>query len=253
VSIDNEKVPLLGVAASAIILLVAVGVGQVGKRHRSYGYALGSVALIIAVLGLLPKISDHFDKYSLYVNYFLFLWCFIGACVMTFGDGPFIDTGNGYFSAWALAVFSAMSMGISNTNIPDEVRTATAGMNVILGLGACAFVVMIAIIPYFDNYGNYGKGESIFALVVAVLTIFLALYLVYAKYKNNVAMKQFEFPTLAVFAVLWIVAASMVTFRYPFVTTGNGYFASWGGAVCAVMAAVNSKNENKSSDDETTV
>jgi len=94
VSIANEKVPLLGVAASAIILLVAVGVGQVGKKwYRSYGYALGSVALIIAVLGLLPKISDHFDKFSLYVNYFLFLWCFIGACIMTFGDGPFIATG----------------------------------------------------------------------------------------------------------------------------------------------------------------
>ena len=105
-----------------------------------------------------------------------------------------------------------MSMGISNTNIPDEVRTATAGMNVILGLNACAIVVIIAISPYIDNNNDF-KGESIFALVVAVLTIFLALYLVYAKYKNYVAMKQFEFPTLAVFAVLWIVAASMVTFR----------------------------------------
>lgn len=247
-SIDNEKVPLLGVAASAIVLLIAVGIGSVEKKIKNYGFSLGAVALIIGVLGLVPN-HDATDKYSLYLNYFLFLWCFIGACVMTFGGGPFTVTGNGYFASWALAVFSTMSMGITKSKMPENYRRAYAETNVILGLGACAVVTMIACIPQMQGYYYY-KGETLFALIISILTILVVANFVYAKMKENLQIQQFEVPTLIVFAILWILAACMTTFRGPFLTTGNGYFAVWAGAVLAVKAALSALSAKKSGSQE---
>jgi len=240
ISIDNEKMPLLGVAASAIVLLIAIGIGSVEKKMRNYGFSLGAIALIIGILGLVPT-NDVTDKYSLYLNYFLFLWCFIGACVMTFGDGPFTITGNGYFASWALAVFSTMCIGLSKLKMPENFRRAYAGMNVILGLGACAVVTMIACIPEFSRYYFQFKGETVFALIVSILTIFVVANFVYAKMKENLQIQQFEVPTFMVLAMLWMLAACMTTFRGPFTLTGNGYFAVWGGAVLAVKAAMSAK------------
>jgi len=247
-SIDNEKVPLLGVAASAIVLLIAVGIGYVEKKIRNYGFSLGGIALIIGVLGLVPT-PDAIDKYSLYLNYFLFLWCFIGACVMTFGNGPFTVTGNGYFASWALAVFSTMSMGITKSKMPENFRKAYAETNVILGLGACSVVTMIACIPQMQGYYYY-KGETLFALIISILTILVVANFVYAKMKENLQIQQFEVPTLMVFAILWILAACMTTFRGPFLTTGNGYFAVWAGAVLAVKAAVSAVSAKNSGSQE---
>jgi len=243
ISLDNEKASLLGVAASAIVLLIAVGIGQFGmSKLHSYGYALGAIALIFATLGLIPNSNATVDKYSLYLNYFLFVWCFIGACLMTFGDGLFNETGNGYFASWALAVFSAMSMGISNLPLSEDVRRATEGMNIILGLGASALVTMFACIPYVDDAN--AQKETIVAMIVSILTILVVANFIYAKMRNNLQMKQFELPTFAIFASLWIIVAGMTTFRAPFATTGNGYFATWCGAVLAVKATISAKSES---------
>jgi hypothetical protein len=243
ISVDNEKASLLGVATSAIVLLIAVGIGQFQmSRTVSYGYAVGAIALILALLGLIPNSNATLDKYSLYLNYFLFVWCFVGACVLTFGDGPFKETGNGYFASWALTVFSAMSMGISNLPLSENVRKATEGMNIILGLGASAFVTMIACIPYIDDAN--AKREAIFGLIVSVLTILVVATFVYAKMRNNLQMKKVELPIYAMFACLWIIVAGMTTFRAPFATTGNGYFSTWCGAVLAVKATISAKSES---------
>jgi hypothetical protein len=243
VDIDNDKLPLVGVAGSALILIIAVGIGYVKKHLKEYGFTIGSVAFIIALLGLIPNDTVSASPYSSYLNHFLFVWCFIGACIMTGPDGPFDETGNGYFASWALVVFSGMSMGLSNETLPLHVETMVQGMNLILGLGACATVVMISTISYFDNKHFYNNGEAILAVIVSVLTIFMVANFVHAKYNNNVQMGQFEFPTLAVLAFLWVVTASITTFRGPFATTGNGYFACWAGAACAVKAAINAKND----------
>ncbi|GFH59627.1 hypothetical protein CTEN210_16103 [Chaetoceros tenuissimus] len=241
ISIDEDKAPLVGVAASAIILLIAVEIGQGIKRHiKEYGIAFASIALILSVVSLLPN-NEQMKQYSPQLNYFLFVWCFIGACIMTFGDGPFIETSNGYFASWGMVIFAAMAMGYANIPLNDNLRRATEGQNLLLGLGACAIVCIVACVPYFDEYKFKAQGEAIFAIIVSIMTVLLVANFVYAKYQGNTAMLQYEFPTLGVFALMWVLAAAMTTFRGPFSTTGNGYFAMWAGAVLAVKAAIRAK------------
>lgn len=241
ISIDEDKAPLVGVAASAIILLIAVEIGQGVKRHiKEYGIAFASIALILSVVSLLPN-NEQMKQYSPQLNYFLFVWCFIGACIMTFGDGPFIETSNGYFASWGMVIFAAMAMGYANIPLNDNLRRATEGQNLLLGLGACAIVCIVACVPYFDEYKFKAQGEAIFAIIISIMTVLLVANFVYGKYKGNAAMLQYEFPTLGVFALMWVLAAAMTTFRGPFSTTGNGYFAMWAGAVLAVKAAIRAK------------
>ena len=43
--------------------------------------------------------------------------------------------------------------------------------------------------------------------------------------------------TLVLLGIAWIIMACFTTFKGPWTTTGNGYFASWGGGlVCFALA-----------------
>lgn len=239
VAIEDDKLPYFGVIGASIILMIAVVVGEVKKEYKNYGFSIGCIAIIATCLCLVP--NPYIDKYSILLNYFLFGWCFIGACFMTFGQGPFDETGNGYFASWALSVFSAMILGVSN--IPGQVRQITAGMNEMIGLGACAIVVLIALMTDFKEWGYYARGEMVFAIITSILTILAVSNFAYARLKGIESIKEFEFPSLAVFACFWIIASCLTTFRGPFLVTSNGYFASWGGTILAVKAAISSKKE----------
>jgi len=163
VSVDEDKLPHLGVIAASIILIVAVETGEaVENSMRKYGISVGSIAMIISFFSAIPQTASMLANFSLYINYFLFVWCFIGACVLTFGDGPFDTTGNGYFACWALAIFSSLAMGINS--ISGDLKEATAGMTSMLGMGACAIVVLIALIGDFKDYEFLVKGEMILGL-----------------------------------------------------------------------------------------
>lgn len=242
VSVDEDKLPHLGVIAASIVLIIAVESGeQIRNDMRHYGIALASIAMILSFFSVIPPTAEMLKKYSLYINYFLFVWCFIGACVLTFGDGPFDTTGNGYFASWGLAIFSSLAMGINS--LTDDVKEATAGMTSMLGLGACSVVVLIALIGDYKEYEWIVKGEMIFGLIICITSILLVANFTYFRTMGNATLKKMEFPTLAVFAILWILSACFNTFRGPFEETSNGYFASWGGAILAVKAAQTSRQE----------
>ena len=147
--------------------------------------------------------------------------------------------------SWALVIFSGMSLGLSNEMLPVYIRNFTNGMNLILGLGTCAVVVLISTITYFDNKYFYNNGEGTLGVLVSIITIFLFANVAHAKYTNNFSrVKDFEFPSLAVISGLWIITASLITFRGPFTTTGNGCFACWAGVVCAVKATMKAKKNS---------
>ena len=68
-----------------------------------------SVAVTLCMLLLNKFAQDLFQKALVIVAVFLFVWWCIGVGFMTFDDhGPFVTTGNGYFSAWVAWVVSCL-------------------------------------------------------------------------------------------------------------------------------------------------
>jgi hypothetical protein len=228
-TMENGLLPILGVFTASVILLVATINNSTDMSPSMKGYAnsVGSISMILSFI-LLARIKQ-LESSSLYIRYLLFIWSFIGGCTLTFGSGPFSATGNGYFCSWAIVIFSFLSIGISL----DKIRsTVEENANPLIGLGFCGFLVSLSIIPYL---GTAFYWESIFGLIVALLTILLVGYSLY-KYQTSARLPNSAFNILLLSAILWIFTAGITTFRGPFLVTGNGYFASWGGAILSVIA-----------------
>jgi hypothetical protein len=217
----------------AVILLVAVVVGynkgRLADARYGYSVAVPSVSMVLSAVGFGLTFSEEKNAtLGKYNAHFLFVWNFIGACILTFG-GPFTQTGNGYFAAWGLVVASMIAVGVTGS----EAKSVVGRMGALLGLGASSIVVMIAIIPYLSSKDAYRNSE-IYAVTVACCSIVVVI--VYQKFIKGGGMVKFL--VLAFFAILWIVLACIVTFEGPFLTTGNGYFGSWGGAITCTLAAM---------------
>lgn len=236
VHISDAQVPMVLMFFCAIILLVAVLVpGKYGNQRRwAYSVSVASVSMFFSLVGFcLTFSSDLNEKIGKYNAYFLFVWNFVGACVLTFG-GPFLTTSNGYFAAWGLVIASMLAVGVTGV----EAKSVVGRMGALLGMGAASVVVIIAVIP---EISGFYRNESIYSLVVACCSILVVI--VYQKLVEGGGMVKFC--VLALFAILWIVQACFVTFKGPFLTTSNGYFGSWGGAITSVVAAMAALKEKE--------
>eukprot|EP00980_Cylindrotheca_fusiformis_P008927 scaffold1901_cov126-Cylindrotheca_fusiformis.AAC.3 len=241
VNIMDQQIPFLGqLIASAILIMAAV----FPKGHimfQGYTIAVGVVAILFSAAGFYllhfsPAVYDQhlFDVPligSCTIGYtlclFLFAWWIIAAGVLTFG-GPFEVTGNGYFATWAGFFAAAMAIGLSTQRVKD--------MNNFIRLAACSFILLCAIPSKLE--GDY-DGEGIYAMVLAAFTLALSMMCIMASHGMNMANHIMLYILMAL-ALLWVVEAGLVTFRGPFIETGNGYFASWGAAfLCIAMAATN--------------
>jgi len=234
---NDAQFPLVLVLATSFVLLLAVMTWEGSMKSYGYAVAVPALSIVLSLTYLLLTIFKEpvYTMYGRHMTHILFLWNFTGASFLTFSS-PFTTTGNGYFAAWGCVVTSAMAMGFSG----DAFRSRVEGLGSILGLCGSAAIVVIALIDFVGK-GGYSRKESIYAMVVSIFTIMLVAGTIYYEKKlSQETPKWFlkaKFGLLALFAVLWLVLACLVTFRGPFATTGNGYFASWAGATCAWFAA----------------
>jgi len=118
-----------------------------------------------------------------------------------------------------------------------------------MGLFCSSIIVIIAIVPWLGNDSLY-RYEAIYTMCVSVVTLVMSLALTFRqKTTKGRAARGCEgvvgFVVLCIFAIMWVVLASLTTFRGPFLTTGNGYFSSWIGAACASFAAFASRRKSK--------
>jgi hypothetical protein len=208
----SDQLALIGGFFSALVLLVAVLTDDnVTKKYENYGISLAVITMFFALVGFgLSKKPMGKPEIPSYINYFLFLWNFLGACIMTFGDGPFLHTSNGYFAAWGTVIFAVMGLGVP--------RGAVKEIGPLMGHLASSIIVVVAIASYgFDH--DY-KGELTYGIIVACFAICTVLILM--KIEAEI-MAKLKFPILALFAIMWIISACILTFRGPFIQTGNGY------------------------------
>lgn len=241
--VSDAQFPLILVSATSLVLMLAVVTWE--EQMKSFGYSLSVplLSLVISIGSILLTIfkGDLYAQYGRHIAHVLFMWNFTGACFLTFSS-PFTTTGNGYFAAWGCVATSAMAMGFTK----DAFRSRLQGMGPLLGLGSFSAITIIALIDYVGNKNqSFSRKESIYAMVVSVFTIVLIAGIMYFQ-KTHSGVRWFvrvKFGGLSLFACLWLVLACLCTFSGPFNKTGNGYFASWGGASCAAFAAFSSWQE----------
>ncbi len=164
------------------------------------------------------------------MNNIRFVYSFVGACSLTFPsstrNAPFDQTGNGYFAAWAIVYGCAMAIDLSFEQFASTVKE---GQGTLMTLLVSSLVVIVSsIAPIKDDIDT---GTAIFSLVLGCATMAFILIIMGLDQKNRPMRVLDHTISLSVLAICWIIMAFLVTFRSPFEVTGNGYFASWAGAI----------------------
>jgi hypothetical protein len=241
VDIDNRALPYVGIVVSAIVLLISITVPSGKNQNQGYGLSVCIISMILGLFGafMVTMKTEWYDNpltkipmvgdvtWGTGLAQFIFLWNLIGAGVLTF-DGPFVITSNGYFACWAGVIFAVMAVGVTT----DVVRSHAGNFTTVNGLLVASIIQICAVIPEMD--GAY-KGPSTYSLVISILTIMAIL--AFGAYPTT---EKLKFPFFALFSIFWIVLACFVTFKGPFLATGNGYFTAWMGCVLCVIAAASS-------------
>lgn len=240
VEIDDRAIPYIGLIIASVVLLIAVVVLPSWFINYGYGIAVSIISIIFASFGgymaaMNTALYDkplgtipYFGSLTLgYVNaLFLFLWTFIAAGVLTF-NGPFLVTSNGYFACWAAVLFTLMALGVT----VESIRSQMGALGYSKALLLASIIQMAAVIRQMDGDGK-GKGQSIYSLIVCILTILMV-----SVFWATDEVDKFKFYAFAVFSLLWIFLACFVTFKGPFTATGNGYFSAWLGCILCIFAA----------------
>ncbi len=210
------------------------------SSYHSYAVAVGVGGIVLPFLALLQlkfgkgsmdkeitTIKEEAITVQKIWAILLVLWWGFGAFFGTF-KAPFVATTNGYFALWAGFVFSLMGLADVMEGVASKMKGAKVGSPA-RGLIFAAVVLLIALIPYVENSNGAFFGESVFGMVSSAVTIVVALGLIFL---DNLEHKIAQ-AVSAVLALLWLATAGILTFRGPFLLTGNGFFASYAGLFMA--------------------
>lgn len=240
-ALDGSAMGYAGMFCSATILLVALvvkGEPRKGDKYYGYGLSIAIVSMFLALVGLamsMLKNNAQSAQSLVSINTFMTLWSFIGAGFLTSSKGPFEQVGNGYFSSWGLVIFCCMALGSSAVGAAGQ--QAPTGLGAMIGLKAAAIVLLFAISDEGLDKDDKYFGESLYGLILSILTILLMGCMSGTELKGQPA-SGLKFPILVTLGINWITAANLLTFRGPFQAVSNGYFGAWACAVAVLFAAM---------------
>ena len=95
VTISDIQLPLVLMLSSSTVQLIAVMTWKATEiKWREYAISVPSVGMGLSAIGLLMTLKEALYKEGgKWLNQFLFVWNFVGACFLTFSS-PFVFTGN---------------------------------------------------------------------------------------------------------------------------------------------------------------
>jgi len=224
-----RRVPnhLLGLFLGSAVVLVAATYQKSLHDFWTWWAAICSgVSLTISIVLLLALGSRHsgkVDRHMRGITSFLVVWWILGTGCMTFKH-PFAATSNGYFGAWiALASAVLLCQAYSDLLWAIVGRAGAHGPGLaILALASATLLVQIL----FDAEHRGVHGNLIWGLAGSALSLLICMLV--ANFFTGGMPDGFKWVALGL-AGLWCFLVGLLTFKGPYVGSGNGYFACWVG------------------------
>lgn len=120
---------------------------------------------------------------------------------------------SGYFAVWAMVICAVQHCGAT-----QHVKEGVQSLSSLAGLGLAAIIMIIAI--SFAVSDDLFRGNAIYTVVLSCFTVLLVAGVMYVERKEGLNFPAvYQFYALAVFAIMWVVAACLVTFDGPFVVS----------------------------------
>ena len=95
-------------------------------------------------------------------------------------------------------------------------------------------MLLTAVVPYV-KIGNT-KGRVTYIFIMSIFTLSFVISLSTVDFFGESISNQIRARLLAVFSMAWIIVTYFATFKYPFLDSGNGFFAAWGGVITSIYA-----------------
>jgi len=124
--------------------------------------------------------------------------------------------------------------GVEAVNNDEGVTSLETETACIGGILVASCVELAQASQNCTEESNDCKDEDGFAVAVGVVSLFMCIcYLICLKIKRDFIAKITQYLSLFLL-IWWSVGVIVLTFKDPFNTTGNGYFASWGAALLSI-------------------
>lgn len=135
--VEAKQIPLVGFFLASFIFMIAA-IAQRRALDNWYGYAvaIGVIGMAVALVGLvLLKYKAEIDQK--YIAYGMVVWSVLGACFMTFRNGPFNSTGNGTYDGYRCRLLARLHCILHSELIyfPHHSASRFVALRVLCGLG----------------------------------------------------------------------------------------------------------------------
>jgi len=242
----TPKIMIILVASFVVMLEASIEYSQ-GPRNGgilAYAVAVGTVSLwFVLILMFMAKArpgtvsngtirmprDSQFSVLQTAAAFF-FVWWGVGCGILTF-HAPYQVTSNAYFACW-VALFSSLIMCVDAfSNLQSawqKYSTATSDMTMQLML----VMLMASLILFLASldFANFSQGK--WGIICGLSTAILTIIYYYLQTKNRLSLSgRKAISTLNV--LFWAFGVGVLTFDFPFRTTGNGFFACWTGLIAS--------------------
>ena len=127
-----------------------------------------------------------------------------------------------------------MAVGVNADSFQKDFKAGYVTSGPLISLLASSVVTLVSIL----TSGRIHKSEDhfaplIFGLVLSLVTIIIMSGVLELEVLQRLIANHI---VLGAISIMWVISASFLTFRGPFLDIGNGYFGAWGAALSSVYA-----------------